>query len=161
MVDDQSLRGSTGAVVLADTEEARSAPVASIASSATARSVWPGARTTPLVHQHFGTKAGIPVGLYRRFRGRTYEKLDAATERSTATLTTTEQVIADAYLDCVDEESAALPGVSGALSGSAELLPFATTGDVTEAAMQADPRDRVSGGRQDDAGPGGRRGRVR
>lgn len=101
------------------------------------------------------------MGLYRRFRGRTYEKLDAATERSTATLTTTEQVMADAYLDCVDDESAALPGVSGALSGSAELLPFATTGDVTEAAMQANPRDGVPGGRQDDAGPGGRRGRVR
>ncbi|MGN0097407.1 MAG: TetR/AcrR family transcriptional regulator [Corynebacterium sp.] len=117
--------------------------------------------TKPLVYQHFGTKAGILVELYREFKGRTYDKLDAAAdaaaaEGSAATLASTAQVVADSYLDCVDEESAALPGVSGALSGSAELeqlrqeadvafstrckaalLPFATTGDVTDAAMQA------------------------
>lgn len=117
--------------------------------------------TKPLVYQHFGTKSGILVELYREFKGRTYDRLDAAAdaaaaEGSTATLESTAQVIADSYLDCIDEESAALPGVSGALSGSAELeqlrqeadvafsarckaalLPFSTTGDVTEAAMQA------------------------
>lgn len=119
--------------------------------------------TKPLVYQHFGTRAGILVELYREFKGRTYDKLDAAaasadpaTTADSASLAATAQVIADSYLDCIDEESAAIPGVSGALSGSAELeqlrqeadvafsarcraalLPFATSGEIPEASMQA------------------------
>lgn len=117
--------------------------------------------TKPLIYQHFGTRSGILVELYREFKGRTYDKLDAAADAaaadaSSATLESTAQLIADSYLDCIDEESAAVPGVSGALSGSPELEqlrqeadvafsarcrtalePYSGSGEITEAAMQA------------------------
>src|SRR5690625_6530291 len=36
--------------------------------------------TKPLVYQHFGTKAAVLVELYREFKNRTHEALDAALE---------------------------------------------------------------------------------
>lgn len=112
--------------------------------------------TKPLVYQHFGAKAAVLVELYREFKHRTHETLDAALATAEKTLPSIARVIADAYIDCIDIESTELPGVGGALSGSAELeelrdeadvafsarcrtalQPFATHGEVSDAALHA------------------------
>lgn len=77
--------------------------------------------TKPLVYQHFGTKAGVLVELYGEFKTRTHIALDAALGRTGGDLQEIARVISDAYIDCIDAESTELPGVGGALSGSAEL----------------------------------------
>lgn len=112
--------------------------------------------TKPLVYQHFGAKAGVFVELYREFKTRTHVALDEALAHGGTGLAEVAQIIADAYIDCIDDESAELPGVSGALSGSPELellrqeadaafsarcraalQPFAPDGRVTDAALYA------------------------
>lgn len=112
--------------------------------------------TKPLVYQHFGTKAGVLVELYRGFKTRTHVALDEALKTTDDSLPRVARVIADAYIDCIDAESKELPGVGGALSGSAELellrqeadvafsarcraalQPFTADGDVTDAALYA------------------------
>lgn len=112
--------------------------------------------TKPLVYQHFGTRSTVLVELYREFKGRTYDRLDAALERRDLDLPTVARVIADAYIDCIDAESTELPGILGALSGSNELeslrqeadeafssrcraalTPFATDGEVGPAQLHA------------------------
>lgn len=111
--------------------------------------------TKPLVYQHFGTKAAVLVELYREFKNRTHEALDAALETADNSLSAISRVIADAYIDCIDIESTEVPGVGGALSGSVELealrdeadiafsarckkalAPYASHGEISEAAVQ-------------------------
>ncbi|MGI6879316.1 TetR/AcrR family transcriptional regulator [Microbacterium sp. gxy059] len=77
--------------------------------------------TKPLVYQHFGTRSAVLVELYREFKGRAHLALDAALATTGDDLDEVARVIADAYLDCIDAESTEVPGVGGALSGSAEL----------------------------------------
>lgn len=77
--------------------------------------------TKPLVYQHFGTKAAVLAELYRGFKVRTHEALDAALTEAPSSLPEVARIIADAYIDCIDAESTELPGVGGALSGSPEL----------------------------------------
>lgn len=77
--------------------------------------------TKPLVYQHFGTRSAVLVELYREFKGRTHLALDASLATGGSSLEDVARIIADAYIDCIDEESAEVPGVGGALSGSAEL----------------------------------------
>lgn len=112
--------------------------------------------TKPLVYQHFGTKAGVLVELYGEFKTRTHVALDTALENAEASLPEVARIIADSYIDCIDEESTELPGVGGALSGSTELEvlrqeadvafsarcrtalePFAADGAVSEASLYA------------------------
>lgn len=76
--------------------------------------------TKPLVYQHFGTKAAVLAELYRGFKVRTHEALDTALAETPSNLNQVSRVIADAYIDCIDAESTEIPGVGGALSGSAE-----------------------------------------
>lgn len=112
--------------------------------------------TKPLVYQHFGEKSGVLVELYREFKHRTHEALDAALATAPKSLPVISRVIADAYIDCIDIEDTEVPGVGGALSGSAELEllrdeadtafsarcrtalePFATDGKVDDASLIA------------------------
>lgn len=112
--------------------------------------------TKPLVYQHFGTRPAVLVELYREFKGRTYVALDAALGSGDATLPEAARIIADAYIDCIDAESTEVPGVGGALSGSAELEqlrqeaddafsarcraalePFTEKGELPEASLHA------------------------
>lgn len=112
--------------------------------------------TKPLVYQHFGTRPAVLVELYHEFKQRTYDLLDASLHDRDLELPEVAQIIADAYIDCIDAESTELPGVGGALSGSAELeqlrqeadaafsarcraalSPFTANGEVSDAALHA------------------------
>jgi AcrR family transcriptional regulator len=112
--------------------------------------------TKPLVYQHFGTRAGLLAELYSEFKTQTHVALDRALIDADDNLQRVAQIIADAYIDCIDAESTELPGISGALSGSAELErlradadeafsdrcrialePFAAEEHVSDAAVQA------------------------
>lgn len=75
----------------------------------------------PLVYQHFGTRSAVLAELYHEFKTRTHTALDAALDGSNGDLAVVAQIIADAYIDCIDAEDAELPGIAGALSGSVEL----------------------------------------
>lgn len=86
--------------------------------------------TKPLVYQHFGTKAAVLVELYREFKARTHESLEASLETESQSLHDVANIISDAYIGCIDQESTELPGVGGALSGSAELEELRQEADV-------------------------------
>ena len=77
--------------------------------------------TKPLVYQHFGTRPAVLVELYREFKVRTHVALESALEETDDSLDSVARTITDAYIDCIDAESTEVPGVGGALSGSAEL----------------------------------------
>ncbi len=112
--------------------------------------------TKPLVYQHFGTRPAVLAELYQEFKQRTYDTLDASLHDEGLDLPDVARIIADAYIDCIDAESTELPGVGGALSGSAELerlrqeadeafsarcraalSPFSANGDISDAALHA------------------------
>lgn len=112
--------------------------------------------TKPLVYQHFGSKVAVLAEIYQEFKARTHTALSSALESAPGSLESTARIIADAYIDCIDAEESEVPGVQGALSGSAEmerlrqeadvefssrcraaLAPFATEGDISPAAMDA------------------------
>lgn len=101
--------------------------------------------TKPLVYQHFGTRAQLLVELYREFKERTYITLDAALENTEASLTEVSSIIADAYIDCIDAESTEVPGVGGALSGSAELERLRHDADVAFSARCRSALDPFTG----------------
>jgi AcrR family transcriptional regulator len=101
--------------------------------------------TKPLVYQHFGTRSAVLVELYREFKARTHVALDAALAAGGSTLEDVARIIADAYIDCIDEESTEVPGVGGALSGSAELEQLREEADVAFSARCRDALEPFAG----------------
>lgn len=112
--------------------------------------------TKPLVYQHFGTRPAVLAELYGEFKARTHVALDRTLSTAEADRATVARIISDAYIDCIDAESTELPGIAGALSGSAELEelreeadaafsarccralePFTDSGHLPEGSMQA------------------------
>lgn len=77
--------------------------------------------TKPLVYDHFETRNGLLIALYREYDARQNRSMDAALEASEATLAAKAAVIASTYLDCVLQQGSEIPGVSAALAASSEL----------------------------------------
>lgn len=77
--------------------------------------------TKPVVYDHFGTRNGLLVALYRDFDGRQTAIIDAALAASEPTLRDKANVIADSYVACVLTQGREIPGVLAALAGSPEL----------------------------------------
>lgn len=84
----------------------------------------------PLVYQHFGTRAAVLAELYHEFKARTHVALDTALSTADDDPAEVARIIADAYIDCIDAEDTELPGIVGALSGSAELERLRQEADV-------------------------------
>lgn len=112
--------------------------------------------TKPVVYDHFATRAGLLAALYQDFDARQTQLLDAALERSEATLASRAAVIATAYVDCVLTQGREIPGVIAALASSPELTrikeeyeglfldkcrnalaPFAAPGIIAAAGLRA------------------------
>jgi AcrR family transcriptional regulator len=110
----------------------------------------------PLVYDHFGTRSGVLVELYRAFESRQHAALDSALGSSPGDLAAVARVIADAYIGCALGEGTELPGLVAALAGSPELervrreadqafgakcrsalLPFARSRVLPDAAVHA------------------------
>ncbi|ASJ62312.1 TetR family transcriptional regulator (plasmid) [Sinorhizobium meliloti] len=75
----------------------------------------------PVVYDHFGTRNGLLIALYRDFDARQTEMIDAALAGSGPTLEDRARVIATSYVDCVLAQGREMPGVLAALAGSPEL----------------------------------------
>ncbi|MEG2806010.1 TetR/AcrR family transcriptional regulator [Stenotrophomonas sp.] len=77
--------------------------------------------TKPVVYDHFGTRAGLLAALYRDFDQRQGVVMDAALAASGPALQDKADVIAQAYVACVQTQGREIPGVIAALAGSPEL----------------------------------------
>lgn len=77
--------------------------------------------TKPVVYDHFGTRTGLLIALYREFDDRQTALLQAALQTGEPTLAGRAAVIASAYLDCVLAQGREIPGVVAALTSSPEL----------------------------------------
>jgi len=77
--------------------------------------------TKPVVYDHFGTRNGLLIALYRDFDTRQTAIIDAALAARPQTLAGTARVIANSYVDCVLAQGREIPGVVAALAGSPEL----------------------------------------
>ncbi|MGL4959663.1 MAG: TetR/AcrR family transcriptional regulator [Inquilinus sp.] len=77
--------------------------------------------TKPVVYDHFGTRTGLLIALYREFDDRQTAQLQAALRTGEPTLAGRAAVIASAYLDCVLAQGREIPGVVAALTSSPEL----------------------------------------
>ncbi|MBA1276062.1 TetR/AcrR family transcriptional regulator [Stutzerimonas azotifigens] len=77
--------------------------------------------TKPLVYDHFGTRAGLLVALYRDFDERQTKVMDSALESGEPTLPGRAKIIAVSYVDCVLLQGREISGVIAALASSPEL----------------------------------------
>lgn len=77
--------------------------------------------TKPVVYDHFGTRTGLLITLYREFDDRQTAQLQAALGMGEPTLAGRAEVIAAAYLGCVLAQGREIPGVVAALTSSPEL----------------------------------------
>ncbi|WP_437365848.1 TetR/AcrR family transcriptional regulator [Inquilinus limosus] len=75
----------------------------------------------PVVYDHFGTRSGLLIALYKDFDARQTAVIDAALAAREPTVEGTARVIAAAYVDCVLEQGREIPGLLAALAGSPEL----------------------------------------
>ena len=75
----------------------------------------------PVVYDHFGTRSGLLIALYRDYDARQTAIMDRALEASEPTLRERAAVIAYAYVECVLTQGREMPGVLAALAGSPEL----------------------------------------
>jgi len=77
--------------------------------------------TKPVVYDHFGTRDGLLIALYKDFDTRQTAIFDAALRSSEPTLEGTARVIATSYVECVLTQGREMPGVLAALAGSPEM----------------------------------------
>lgn len=75
----------------------------------------------PVVYDHFGTRNGLLLALYRDFDLRQGALINAAIAAAAPTLDDKARVIAASYVDCVLTQGREIPGVLAALSGSPGL----------------------------------------
>jgi len=75
----------------------------------------------PIAYSHFGTRTGLLAELYREYDARQTQFMADAIEAAPETLEARASVIAEAYVGCVMDQGEEIPGVTAALSGSAEL----------------------------------------
>jgi AcrR family transcriptional regulator len=112
--------------------------------------------TKPVVYDHFTTRSGLLVELYKEFDRRQTAIIDEALQASEPTLASRAEVIASSYVDCVLEQGREIPGIVSALASSPELekvkreyqlvfmekcrghlAPFANAGTVSSAGLWA------------------------
>ncbi len=77
--------------------------------------------TKPVVYDHFGTRDGLLIALYKDFDTRQTAIFDAALGSIEPTLEGTARVIATSYVECVLTQGREMPGVLAALAGSPEM----------------------------------------
>lgn len=77
--------------------------------------------TKPVVYDHFETRNGLLVALYRDYDARQTAIMDAALAACAPTLPARADVIASAYVGCVLTQGQEIPGVAAALVGAPEM----------------------------------------
>lgn len=80
--------------------------------------------TKPLVYNHFGSRTGLFIALYRDFEARQAQIFTQSISRSGPTLHDKASAIARAYINCVLTQGIEIPEVLAALSASPEMEVF-------------------------------------
>ena len=74
--------------------------------------------TKPVAYEHFGTREGALIALYRQLDAQQVEAAREALANAPATLEAAAEVIAAAYVDCCMKSGPAYLAISAALEGS-------------------------------------------
>lgn len=80
--------------------------------------------TKPLVYNHFGSRTGLLIALYKDFEERQALIFNQTIARSAPSLAARASAIAGAYINCVLTQGIEIPDVLAALSASAEMEVF-------------------------------------
>lgn len=80
--------------------------------------------TKPVAYEHFETRAGLLVALYRHFDVRQAEAARVALESRARTLRDAVAILSTSYVDCALEAGKAFGDIAAALSGAEEMDDF-------------------------------------
>lgn len=80
--------------------------------------------TKPIAYEHFETRAGLLVALYRHFDARQTEAARAALESRAHSLDDAVAILATAYVDCTLQGGAAFGAIAAALSATEAMDDF-------------------------------------
>lgn len=80
--------------------------------------------TKPIAYEHFGTRAGLLIALYRFFDDRRSQAVAAALANDARTLEDAVAILGAAYVDCVLESGPEFGAIAAALSASEEMDDF-------------------------------------
>jgi len=83
--------------------------------------------TKPVAYEHFETRAGLLVALYRHFDARQTEAARAALESRAHTLDDAVAILAAAYVDCALDAGKEYGAIAAALSATEEMDDFRHT----------------------------------
>ncbi|WP_374653534.1 TetR/AcrR family transcriptional regulator [Phenylobacterium sp.] len=83
--------------------------------------------TKPIAYEHFGTRAGLLIALYRYFDERQAQATQAALASDARTLDDAVAILAAAYVDCVLQAGPEFGAIAAALSASEEMEDFRQT----------------------------------
>ena len=78
----------------------------------------------PIAYEHFVTRDGLLIALYRHLDARRVETIAAALEAGGGTLAGAAEIVAAAYINCVRDTSVEFAQVAAALSANADLAAF-------------------------------------
>ncbi|MGC7100182.1 TetR/AcrR family transcriptional regulator [Amycolatopsis lurida] len=80
--------------------------------------------TRPVVYEHFGTREGLLMAMYRDFDQRLIERMRASAAGAGASLEEVARILATAYVDAVLAEGAGCAEVGAALAATEETRAF-------------------------------------
>jgi AcrR family transcriptional regulator len=80
--------------------------------------------TKPIAYEHFGTRAGLLIALYRDYDERQTLVMRAALEAHGRTLEDVAEIVSAAYIDCVLTAGPEVGAISAALSATEEMEDF-------------------------------------
>lgn len=80
--------------------------------------------TKPIAYEHFGTRAGLLIALYRHFDERQAKAVATALANDARSLDDAVTILSAAYVDCVLEAGPEFGAIAAALSASEEMDDF-------------------------------------
>ena len=83
--------------------------------------------TKPIAYEHFGTRAGLLIALYRHYDDRQVQAAKLALEVSATTLDGAVAILSAAYVDCVLSAGPEFGAIAAALSATEEMDEFRQT----------------------------------
>ncbi len=83
--------------------------------------------TKPITYEHFGTRAGLLIALYRHYDARQAQAAQAAIAARAETLEDVVAIVSAAYVDCVLSAGPEFGAIAAALSATEEMEDFRQT----------------------------------
>ena len=83
--------------------------------------------TKPITYEHFGTRAGLLIALYRHYDDRQVQAAKIALETNATTLEGAVAILSAAYVDCVLSAGPEFGVIAAALSATEEMDNFRQT----------------------------------